>query len=204
MGLLPQEALMNSDKPLIDAIETVLGPIGGKLLAALGLISLIGSTIGWVMLAAEVPSAAAKQGLFIPRFMKENEKGIPAFSLLCTNLLGQIFIFSTISSTISEAFNFIIYIATLSYLIPYLISATFQMKLIITGETYQRRRERIADGIIGGFATLYAIYVLIAGTSDLKTFLLGMALLASGILFYSFVRKEETVVIPSSVIKENN
>lgn len=205
MGLLPQDVLVTSEKPLIDAIETVLGPIGGKLLAGLGLISLIGSTIGWVMLAAEVPSAAAKQGLFIPRFMKENKKGIPTFSLVCTNILGQLFIFSTISNTISDAFNFIIYIATLSYLIPYLISSTFQVKLVITGETYEDGKGRIMDGIIGILATLYAIYVLIAGTSDIKTFLLGMALLASGILFYGFVRKEDTVTIPvKNAVSKNN
>lgn len=192
MGLLPQEVLVTSEKPLIDAIETVLGPVGGKLLAALGLISLIGSTIGWVMLAAEVPSAAAKQGLFIPRFMKENKNGIPTFSLLCTNLLGQVFIFSTISNSISEAFNFIIYIATLSYLIPYLISSSFQVKLVWTGETYEDGKGRITDGIIGGLATLYAVYVMIAGTSNLKTFILGVALLASGILFYGFVKKVPT------------
>ena len=187
MGLLPKEQLIASDKPLIDAIITVLGPIGGQLLAALGLVSLLGSTIGWVMLSAEIPSAAAKQGIFIPRFQKENKNGIPAFSLLLTNLLGQIFIFSTVSNSISQAFNFVIYIATLSYLVPYLISTAFQMKLIITGETYEDGKSRITDSIIGIIAFLYSAYVMIAGTADIKTFLLGMALLASGILFYKFV-----------------
>ena len=193
MGLLPQEVLMTSEKPLIDAIETVLGPIGGKLLAALGLISLIGSTIGWTMLSAEVPSAAAKQGIFIPRFMKENKKGIPAFSLLLTNVLGQVFIFSTISNSISEAFNFIIYIATLSYLVPYVIAAAFQLKLVFTGETYGSKDGRLKDGIIGGIATFYSIYVLFAGTSDIKTFILGVLLLVSGLAFYGFMKQKEPV-----------
>ncbi|MGM9929269.1 MAG: amino acid permease, partial [Bacillus sp. (in: firmicutes)] len=174
MGLLPHEVLINSDKPLIDGIETVLGPIGGKLLAALGLISLLGSTIGWVMITSEIPSAAAKQGIFISRFTKENKNGIPVFSLLCTNLLGQLFIFSTVSNSISQAFNFIIYIATLSYLIPYVISTAFQLKLVITGETYENGKGRVIDGIIGILACGYSIYVLIAGTADLKTFILGM------------------------------
>lgn len=193
MGLLPQEALLASDKPLIDAIETVLGPIGGKLLAGLGLISLLGSTIGWIMLSSEVPSAAAKQGLFIPRFMKENSKGLPVFSLYCTNILGQLFIFSTISNSISQAFNFVIYIATLSYLVPYLISSAFQLKLVITGETYEDGKNRITDGIIGTVASIYSVYVLIAGTADLKTFIFGMLLLASGILFYRYVNETEKV-----------
>lgn len=186
MGLLPQEQLVNSDKPLIDAIVTVMGPIGGKLLAALGMISLLGSTIGWIMLSAEVPSAAAKQGLFIPRFMEENSNGIPVFSLVFTNILGQLFIFSTVSNSISQAFDFVIYIATLSYLVPYMISSAFQLKLVITGETYEDGKNRITDAIIGVIACLYSSYVMLAGTADIKTFVFGMLLLASGILFYRF------------------
>ena len=145
------------------------------------------------MLSAEVPSAAAKQGIFIPRFMKENKKGIPAFSLLLTNVLGQVFIFSTISNSISEAFNFIIYIATLSYLVPYVIAAVFQLKLVFTGETYGSKDGRLKDGIIGGIATFYSIYVLFAGTSDIKTFILGVLLLVSGLAFYGFMKQKEPV-----------
>jgi len=64
MGMLTQDALIQSEKPLIDGITAVLGPIGGKILAAIGLISLFGSTIGWIMLSAEIPYQAANQGLF--------------------------------------------------------------------------------------------------------------------------------------------
>lgn len=187
MGMLDQNTLISSEKPLIDAIETVLGPVGGKLLAAVGLISLFGSTIGWVMLSAEVPYQAAKQGLFLPSFLKENKKGIPVFSLIVTNILGQLFIFSTISNSISNAFDFIIFIATLSYLVPYFISSVFQIKLVLTGETYTGLKSRIIDGLIALISTLYSIWVIVAGTADLKTFMFGMILLASGIVFYGRV-----------------
>ncbi|MBT2657401.1 amino acid permease [Bacillus sp. ISL-18] len=184
MGMLDQNTLIHSDKPLIDAIQTILGPIGGKLLAGIGLISLFGSAIGWLMLTAEVPYQAAKQGLFLPAFLKENKKGLPVFSMIVSNGLGQLFIFSTVSKSISGAFDFVIVIATLAYLVPYLISSVYQLKLVVTGETYTIGRERINDGIIAILATAYSIWVIIAGTADLKTFMYGMILLASGILFY--------------------
>lgn len=193
MGVLDQETLIHSDKPLIDAIATVLGPIGGKVLAGVGLISLIGSTIGWVMLSSEVPYQAAKQGMFIPAFLKENKKGTPTFSLIVTNLLGQLFIFSTVSNSISAAFDFIIVIATLSYLIPYFISSIFQLKLVITGETYENGKGRVLDGIIAVLSTLYSAWVIKAGTADMKTFLFGMLLLASGILFYGQLKKNPVI-----------
>ncbi|MDR4314962.1 arginine/ornithine antiporter [Niallia circulans] len=189
MGILSQNELIASQKPLIDAIEAVLGPIAGKILAAIGLISLFGSTIGWIMLSAEVPYAAAKQGIFIPAFLKENKKGIPTFSLVVTNILGQLFIFSTVSRSISQAFDFIIYIATLSYLVPYLISSIFQLKLVISGETYTSMKSRKVDFAIGIIATIYSIWVIIAGTADIKTFSFGVLLLLSGILFYNQLNK---------------
>lgn len=184
MGMLDQKALIHSGKPLIDAIQTVLGPIGGKLLAGIGLISLLGSTIGWVMLSAEVPYQAAKQGMFLPVFLKESKKGLPSFSLIVTNALGQLFIFSTVSKSISQAFDFVIVIATLSYLVPYLISSVYQVKLVVTGETYKSSRSRIVDGIIGLLSTVYSVWVIVAGTADMKTFTFGVIMLASGILFY--------------------
>ncbi|WP_043930435.1 amino acid permease [Bacillus sp. EB01] len=190
MGMLSQEALIASDKPLIDAITVFVGPIGGQALAALGLIALFGSTLGWVMLSAEVPYQAAKQGIFLPSFLKENKKGMPVRSLVITNMLGQVFIFSTISNSISQAFDFIVFIATLSYLIPYFIASVYQLKLVVTGDTYAiGDRSRVTDGIIAGIATLYSIWVIIAGTSDIKTFALGMLLLLSGIFFYGPLRQ---------------
>ncbi|MFD2442968.1 amino acid permease [Bacillus sp. CGMCC 1.16607] len=204
MGMLSQDVLVHSEKPLIDAIDTVLGPIGGKVLAGVGLISLLGSTIGWVMLGGEIPYQAAKQGLFLRSFLKENKKGLPVTALVISNGLAQLFIFSTISSSISAAFDFVIYIATLSYLVPYLIASLFQLKLVITGDTYANMmKERWMDGVIAALATTYSIWVIIAGTSDLKTFLFGVILLGSGIVFYKQVlgkpkmKKASTEKIPA-------
>jgi arginine:ornithine antiporter / lysine permease len=184
MGMLSQDALIHSDKPLIDAIATVLGPIGGKVLAFVGLISLFGSTIGWIMLSAEVPYQAAKQGVFLPFFKKENKKGLPILSLIITNVISQLFIFSTVSKSISQAFDFVIVIATLSYLVPYFISSIYQLKIVVTGETYKRGNGRVMDGIVAILATIYSIWVIISGTADIKTFAYGMGLILSGILFY--------------------
>jgi len=190
MGLLPQKQLIQSEKPLVDAIQTILGPSGGYILAGLGLVSLLGSTLGWVLLSAEVPYQAAKQGLFMRSFLKENKKGMPSFSLILSNGLAQIFIFSTISNSMSAAFDFVIYIATLAYLVPYFIASVFQLKLTLTGETYEKAgKSRIVDGIIALLATVYSVWVIITGTADIKTFMLGVALLASGIFFYPQVKK---------------
>ncbi len=192
MGLLTQDQLTASPNPLVDGISAVLGPVGGRLLAALGLISLLGSTIGWVLLSSEVPFQAAKLGVFMKSFAKENRKGMPTVSIWISSALGQILLFSTISGSISAAFDFIIYIATLAYLVPYLIASIYQLKLVWTGETYKIRKERVSEGVIAVLAAIYSLWVIVAGTADLKTFLLGLALIVSGILFYPLLMRSRS------------
>lgn len=193
MGTLTQSQLINSEQsPLVNALAQIIGTSGSYILAGMGLISLFGATIGWIMLSAEVPYQSAKQGLFLKAFYQQNKKGTPSRSLTVTNIMSQLFIFSTISNSISNAFNFVITVATLSYLFPYLVSSIYQLKLVITGETYELQpRERIMDGIIATLATLYSVWVIKAGTSDIKTFLLGIFFIAIGIVLYPFMEKRK-------------
>ncbi|MFC7394583.1 amino acid permease [Scopulibacillus cellulosilyticus] len=192
MGTLSQNQLIHSSKPLVDALSAVMGHAGGYVLAALALISLLGSTIGWVLLTAEVPYQSAKQGLFLKIFMKENKSKTPVTSLIITVVMCQLFIFSTISQSISGAFDFVVYVATLAYLIPYVIASLYLLKIVIKGETYQLDgKSRLLDGVVGFIATVYSLWMIKAGTADLKTFLFGMGLIIIGIVFYPLVLKNK-------------
>ncbi|MGE8079444.1 amino acid permease [Peribacillus loiseleuriae] len=194
MGALPQDALRESSRPLVDALSGAIGNEGVYLMAALAIISLLGSTIGWVMVSSEVPYQAAKVDLFPAFFAKTNKKGSPVRSLTVTNLLTQLFLFATISGTITEAYRFAMVVATLAYLIPYLVSAIYQLKLVITGETYNIiKGSRVRDGIITAFALAYSIWVIKTGTADMFTFMLGIGLFVVGLLLYPFVMKKRTI-----------
>jgi len=122
---------------------------------------------------------------------KKIKKELPVFSLYLTNALTQVFLFSTISQSVSSAFDFVIYIATLAFLIPYLISSLYQLKLTITGETYLDLKQRWTDGVIACIAAIYSIWVIYSGSSDIKTFLFGVVLLVSGVFFYPLLRDKE-------------
>ena len=190
MGALPQDALKESQKPLVDALNIAIGNKGAYIMAFLALVSLFGSTVGWIVVSAEVPYQAAKSGLFPAFFGKTNKKGSPKNSLLITNIMTQIFLFSTISGSVSEAYSFAIVVATLAYLIPYLVSTLYQLKLIITGETYNNMQgSRKLDGVITVLALIYSIWVIKTGTSDMKTFLLGIGLFVVGLIIYPFIMK---------------
>lgn len=190
MGILPQDVLKASDKPFVDALSVIIGDTGATVMALLAVTSLFGSTIGWILLSAEVPFQAAKSGMF-PAFLgKVNKKGSPVNALRVTNAMSQIFILSTISGTISEAYAFLTTSATLAYLIPYLVSSIYFLKLVITGETYSTvRGSRFIDGLIAGIALIYSLWVIKSGTADLKTFSLGIGMFLAGFLIYPLMTR---------------
>ena len=47
-------------KPLVDALNLAIGNKGAYIMALLALISLFGSTVGWIVVSSEVPYQAAK------------------------------------------------------------------------------------------------------------------------------------------------
>lgn len=192
MGVLTQEELIASHKPLVDALSAVIGPSGSYLMAGLGLISLIGSAIGWILLSSEVPFQAAQKQMFIPVFGKTNKNGAPINSLLITNIMTQTLLISTLSSSLTEAFEFVTTIAVLAVLIPYGIASIYQLKMVAKGEAYLgEQRQRYTDGLIAIAATAYSLWMIIAGTADIITFLSGFILVGIGIIFYPFASKKQ-------------
>ena len=84
-----------------------------------------------------------------------------------------------------EAYQFAMIVATLAYLIPYLVSVIYQLKLVISGETYgKNQRSRTIDAIITILALIYSLWVIKTGTADLQTFFLGIGLFVLGLLLY--------------------
>lgn len=192
MGALSQEELRGSQKPLADALEQVIGSGGSYLMSGLAIISLLGSAIGWIVVSSEVPYQAAKVNLFPAFFAKTNKNGTPIRSMTLTNIMTQLFLFSTISVTVTQAYKFSMTIATLAYLIPYLVSAVYQLKLIITGDTYDlTKRARKIDGVITVIALFYSIWVIKTGTANMTTFLLGIGLFVFGLLIYPLWMKKK-------------
>ncbi|MCM3738307.1 amino acid permease [Bacillus cytotoxicus] len=192
MGVLHIDKLQASERPLADALSAAMGHGGGKIMALLALTSLFGSILGWVLLSSEVPYQAAKEGFFPSFFTKTNKKGSPIYSLRITNIMSQVFLFSTLSGSIAQAYTFVITVSTLAYLIPYLVSPIFQLKLVMTGETYENQKgSRIMDGIIAAIALIYALWVIKTGSSDMKTFLLGIGLFVVGFAFYPLMKRDE-------------
>ncbi|CAA7602767.1 Amino acid/polyamine transporter I [Acididesulfobacillus acetoxydans] len=193
MGTLPAKELMVADKPLVDVLTKIIGPKGSFVMATLGVLSMLGATVGWILLSVEVPYQSARLNLFPHWFVKENKNGAPYRAAWITNGLTQVFLLSMISNTIANAFNEMVIIATLANLVPYLFSGLYSLNVVGKGENYETvsLRKRLLDGTMALGATLYSFWVLKSGLSDLKTLALGMLLFVSGLVLLPLLPKHD-------------
>ncbi|WP_088840692.1 amino acid permease [Listeria sp. ILCC797] len=194
LGLIPKEQLLGSASPLADALNSVIGSGGSAVMAVLALICLFGSTIGWIMLSSEAPHQAAKNGLFLPYLKKVNQNGTPVRALVLTCLASQLFILSTLSGSIAVAYDFVVKVSTLAFLVQYFISPIFQLKLVLTGSGYERsaRTKRVTDGVIALLALIYSAWIIKSGTENLIVFGLSLGLFLLGFILYPLMKKGQT------------
>ncbi|MEA2124467.1 MAG: basic amino acid/polyamine antiporter, family, partial [Solirubrobacteraceae bacterium] len=90
-GILSSTALASSTAPFSDAVNVMFGgEVWGKVMAGIVIVSGIGALNGWTMICAEMPLAAAKDGLFPTRFRRLSGKGVPAFGIVASTGLASL------------------------------------------------------------------------------------------------------------------
>jgi arginine:ornithine antiporter/lysine permease len=187
LGILKQPELAALKNPsMAGVLEAVVGPWGAILINLALVISVVGAFLSWTLLAAEIPFAAAKDGTMPRFFAQENAKGVPATSLLVTNVLVQLFLIVTLfaQSTYQALFS----IASTAILVPYIFTGAYGVKLAVTGEAYRPSESKTLPLIAGLVATIYGLWlVYAAGPSYL--FMCAM-LYAPGVLIYIWARRE--------------
>lgn len=192
LGIMPREELAELPNPTMAYIlEDVVGKWGAIIINLGLIISVLGAWLGWTMFAAELPYVTAKDKMFPKWLAKENKNKAPVNALWLTNGLVQIFLITLLFS--DKAYNFMFSLASSAILIPYMLSAFYQVKLTFTGETYEADRSRRKDKIIGIIASVYGIWLVYAAGVDYL--LLTMLLYAPGIILYKWTIKENQIQV---------
>jgi APA family basic amino acid/polyamine antiporter len=129
-GIVPTEKLANSGEPFSTAVNTMFGGTwAGDVMAILVIISGIGALNGWTMICAEMPLAAAKDGLFPERFKRTSKAGVPAFGIVAATSLASIaMIINYLGSSGETAFTTLVLMTGITAAIPYGFSALAQIK----------------------------------------------------------------------------
>jgi arginine:ornithine antiporter / lysine permease len=188
-GVLTRPELGALRQPsMAGVLEAVVGPWGAKFVSAGLIISVLGAYLAWSLLAAEVAFSAARSDL-MPAFLKhENQNQVPSTALWLTNIIVQLFLIATLFA--QYAFDIALELTSAMTLIPYVLVAGYGLKLAQHGETYEvRPEERRKDLIVAAIATVYTIFMIVAG--GLKFVLLSCILFAPGTVLYFLARREQ-------------
>ena len=161
LGVLPSADLQGSNAPLAEVAGVMWGAAGGTIIAIGACVSTFGTLNGFTLLTGQVPLGAARDGMFPSAFARLSSTGTPALGLIVSNLLASGLILMNYSASLAEQFEFIILLATLSTLVPYLICSLSELMISVrTGrDIATNQTPRVITLATLGFAySLWAIY----------------------------------------------
>lgn len=177
LGLLPAEQLAKSAAPMADAARSLWGPAAGVGIAAVAAISCLGALNGWVLISAQVPMAAARDGVMPPIFARLDARGTPAAGVLIAGALATLLVFANFSKSLVQLFTFAILLSTAATLLPYFISSAAWL-----------RRGDGSGRVVATLALLYSLYALVGIGSE--SLLWGVVLVAAGLPVYLLSRRK--------------
>jgi APA family basic amino acid/polyamine antiporter len=119
MGLLGHDALSHTTAPFADAARQLFGDRAAGFVAIAAAISVLGALNGWTLLQGQLPVAVANDGLFPKWFGGVSERGIPVNATVAGGVLATLLILANYSRSLVSLFTFVIQLATLSTLVPY-------------------------------------------------------------------------------------
>jgi APA family basic amino acid/polyamine antiporter len=105
------------------------GHWAGDLVAAAVIVSGFGALNGWIMICAEMPLAAANDGLFPPAFGRLSRRGVPATGIVWSTILSSVaMVVSFLGASGASVFNTLVLMTGITAAIPYAFSALAQLK----------------------------------------------------------------------------
>ena len=208
MGLVPHEQLVDDGAPFVAAFDTMFS--GGwisKLVALTAVISGLGALNGWTMVTAEMPYAAAKDGLFLSAFGKVNRHNVPWVGVIVSTIVASLLMaWSYSGETGLRVFTYLVYLSVVTVAIPYFLSACAQLAYLVS-----RRRavhgwalaRDLTVSVVGGCFSLWVTFA-----SGYQSVYQAMLLLLLGLPLYAFLKAqrerkglvEEPVDLPPDVV----
>ena len=170
-GIVSAAALSESTAPFATAVNDMFGGTwAGYVMSALVVISGFGALNGWTMICAEMPLAAAKDGLFPEAFGKLSDRGVPRFGIISSTALASVFMVMSYAGSVGiTVFNTLVFMSGITAAIPYGFSAAAQIKWrLVDGRTLHTPRvvRDVGIAVVGlVFSVLFIWYSRNTGTS---------------------------------------
>lgn len=186
MGAASQDVLANSSAPIADIFAQFFGKGIVTFITVAVVISILGTTVGWLLSTARMAFAAGENGVFPRVFAKVHPKHkTPYMSLIIGSVLVNILLLMNYTKGLTAAFNFVIALATISFLPVYAFTAVAEIKLLVLEGKKFNRIKMIMKSIIPCLGFVYACWTIYG--SGLEYVGYGLILFAAGIPFYFYM-----------------
>ncbi|XXJ62095.1 amino acid permease [Embleya sp. MST-111070] len=186
-GAVPHAELVASTAPFTDAADHMAGGSwAGNAVAVAAIVSGIGALGGWTMICAEMPYAAAREGLF-PKAFARKRGDTPVFGILAATILASLITVAAYTS-FDHVFTSIVLLSVLTAAIPYLFSAAAQLYWLLTHAHHASRGRFARDVLVAGTALAFS-YWSIQG-SGYQTVYYGLFAVLLGIPVYIYLKRD--------------
>src|SRR6516165_9744122 len=183
--ILPATQIAASERPAVAALSVVAGARGAGFVAAAMALSIFVALNGTVMSGARIPFAAARDGLFFPRFARIHPRfQSPSTSLVVQGLLSTVLLLFL--SKFQQHFELAIFAEWLFYMLTATTVFVYRRRLPDLFRPYR----------VWGYPVLPAIFVVCAAAvlvwsyaGNLQGSLIGTALILLGLPVLWLVRK---------------
>jgi APA family basic amino acid/polyamine antiporter len=122
LRVLPLPAIAASTLPVADAAAVILGPLSGRFITVLALVSLMGLVNAVIMAAPRILYGLGREGFFRERLAAVNEGGTPVAALALT-------VVATVVLVLAGDFRVLLGIASFFYVVLYLTGIAAQLTL---------------------------------------------------------------------------
>lgn len=160
-GLFPAAQLKNSVSPFNDVAVLLFGNTGAYIIAACAIITILGSVNGGILILVQDAMAAARYKLMPALFAKIHKRSnTPVAGIIVSGMVITATLLLTVNQALLKQFNFLILLSTLSLLIPYFVSSTAAMVLLLR-DLKIKGRDFIKSFMVAALSSIYAFLTLI-------------------------------------------
>ena len=184
-GTVPNEALQASTAPFTDSANAIFGgEWAGRTVAVAAVVSGLGALIGWTLITAEMPLAAARDRLFPAQFATLH-RGVPVFGILCSTVLATVLM--VVSYTrFDRVFTTLLLLSVFTAVVPYLFSAAAQLYWLLARGRSTRWPHLVRDVGVSSVALVFCFWS-VAG-SGYQAVYYGVICLLLGIPLYVWLK----------------
>jgi APA family basic amino acid/polyamine antiporter len=114
------------------------------------------------MICAEMPLAAANDGLFPARFKRMSRRQVPAFGIIASTVLASVaMLINYLGSSGATVFTTLVLMTGITSAIPYAFSALAQLKWRFMDQRAMHTPRFVRDVIVAALALLFSILFIV-------------------------------------------